>query len=197
MLTLLTIVVTIFGATIAYFQWRTAHQKVALDILEKRFTIYNELRTIVAEFQKHADFSLEDQRIYADAQRRARFIFGADVDRYLGSVRSDLMRGHFFEHQAGQTGSQEHEQDARMARLDSFYAKLDRMFVPYMRIDQKMPLWWRTDFLLKVKDVFNSVTKTPAPNKDDLASPLISSSNSPPTVPAPSSSDKQSPRVGA
>jgi hypothetical protein len=84
-----------------------------------------------------------------------------------------------------------------MDRLDAFYTELDRMFVPYMRIDQKMPLWWRTDFLLKVNDVFKPVVKTTTPNKNYPASPLISSSNSPPTVPAPSPSDTQSPLADA
>ena len=27
-----------------------------------------------------------------------------------------------------------------------FYREIDRMFVPYMRLDQRMPLWWWTPF---------------------------------------------------
>jgi hypothetical protein len=36
-------------------------------------------------------------------------------------------------------------------RINAFYKEIDRMFVPYMRLDQRMPLWWRTPLVTKMK----------------------------------------------
>jgi ABC-type multidrug transport system fused ATPase/permease subunit len=46
---LLTPVVAIVGATIAYRQWRTAQNKLKLDLFEKRFAVYEAVYALVKE----------------------------------------------------------------------------------------------------------------------------------------------------
>ena len=51
------------------------------------------------------------------------------------------------------------EQAARLNRISAFYREIDRMFVPYMRLDQRMPLWWWTPFTTKIKGRASSIAK--------------------------------------
>jgi hypothetical protein len=150
MLTYIATVVGIVGALIAYFQWRTAQQKVAVDLFEKRYEIYGDLRRIVSEFLTTAEFPDAAQRAFQAAQSLARFYFGAEVDEYLEKARRDLLTGAFFNRYAGSQGSGNLDNHlARMDRIGKFYADLDHMFIPYMRMDQRMPLWWWSRFRRK------------------------------------------------
>jgi hypothetical protein len=63
---------------IAYLQWKTAQVRVALDIHGTRHAIYQDLREAVREL----NFSNEVQAKYMDAQSRARFHFGSEVEEY-------------------------------------------------------------------------------------------------------------------
>jgi hypothetical protein len=49
------------------------------------------------------------------------------------------------------------EQIARLDRVNAFYSEIDRMFVPYMRLDQRLPLWWWTLFATKITDRASSI----------------------------------------
>ena len=135
--------VGLFGIIISYFQWRTAQSKVALEIFSVRFEIYSQLREIVSFFLRNAAFP-DDQAIqFIQAQSRARFYFGAEVDAYLERVRRDMVSGDFinrYPQQLTQFGADEHVN--RMDRLSNFYNEFDRMLIPYMRYNQKMPNWW-------------------------------------------------------
>lgn len=44
------------------------------------------------------------------------------------------------------------EQVARLDRLNAFFHEIDRMFVPYMRLDQRTPLWWWTPMVAKIEN---------------------------------------------
>jgi hypothetical protein len=74
---------------IAFLQWKTAQTKLALDIHATRYAIYQDLREAVTMFLKDLKFSNEVQAKYWDAQSRARFYFGAEVEQYLERLRHD------------------------------------------------------------------------------------------------------------
>ena len=80
----------VVAVAITYFQWRTAQTKVALGIYATRYAIYQDLRKAVSDFLRDLNFSLEVQGKYMDAQSRARFHFGAEVEQYLESLRRDI-----------------------------------------------------------------------------------------------------------
>jgi hypothetical protein len=50
MLTFIGSVVAVVGIIIAFFQWRTSQQKVAMEAHDERFNIYNDLRSIVSVY---------------------------------------------------------------------------------------------------------------------------------------------------
>jgi hypothetical protein len=135
---------------IAFLQWKTAQTKVALEIHATRYAIYQDLREAVSEFMRELNFSIDVQRKFMDAQSRARFHFGAEVEQYLEHLRRDMIGGHMFDRLPQAHGIVD-QQVARLDRINAFYAEIDRMFVPYMRLDQRMPLWWWTTFATKIK----------------------------------------------
>jgi hypothetical protein len=131
-----TAVIAIVGAVISYFQWRTARSKAAIDLLGRRFKIYEDLRTAVSAYLTSGQFSLEMQRIFMLAQSQARFYFGAEVERYLEALRRDIIAGHLFDRFAGRPNASVEDQIARPDRINAFYGEF-----AYMRIDRRMPLW--------------------------------------------------------
>jgi hypothetical protein len=148
--------VAIVAVAITYFQWRTAQTQVALGIHAARYAIYQELRKAGSDFLRELNFSLELQGKYMDAQSRARFHFGTEVEQYLESLRADMIKGHnrYGPDRYGQLQPGRHYADeltARLDRINAFYKEIDRMFVPYMRLDQRMPLWWWTPLVTKIK----------------------------------------------
>jgi hypothetical protein len=159
MWTLISALAAAVAVIIAYLQWKTAQTKVVLDIHATRYAIYQDLRDAVTMFLQEVKFSNEVARKFLDAQSRARFHFGAEVEEYLERLRRDMIYGATFDRYGPPDarpvlpqGTMYHllgtvdEQVARLDRVNAFYREIDRMFVPYMRLDQRMPLWWWTPF---------------------------------------------------
>ena len=136
--------------SIAFFQWRTAQQKVVIDVFEERYKIYQQLRTAVSDYLQTLVFQLEARRNFFEAMSRARYYFGAEVDSYLTSILRDINTAHLFDRYAERPSAKIDDQVDRLNRINAFYTEIDKMFVPYMRIDQKMPLWWWSALKLRV-----------------------------------------------
>jgi hypothetical protein len=107
-----------------------------------RDTIYKDLRDAVTMFGTEVRFSLEAQRKYMDARSRARFHFGAEVDRYLDEIRRAMIAGDLFDRFPQGHQKAVDQQVARLDQINAFYGEIDRMFVPHMRLDQRLPFWW-------------------------------------------------------
>jgi hypothetical protein len=144
-------IILIVGAVISYFQWRTAQQKVAFDLFDRRYAIYEDLRKVVSQFLQNLELSNEMQAAYMEAQNRARFYFGAEVEDYLENLRKEMLRGQFFDRYPTRVVGNVNAQIARLDRITGFYAEIDRMFIPYMRNDQRMPLWWWSNVFVLCK----------------------------------------------
>lgn len=150
-------IILIVGSIISYFQWRTAQQKVALALFDRRYKIYEDLRNIVTQFLQNLEFSNEMQRSYVDGQNRARYYFGAEVDKYLESLRIDMMQGEFFDRYTdNKPYANKDQQVARLSRVAAFYSEIDKMFIPYMRNDQRMPLWWWSNVFFSCRRWFDA-----------------------------------------
>jgi hypothetical protein len=62
-----------------------------------------------------------------------------------------MIRGELFDRYGPQAHLGSVDEQA-LDRVNAFYNEIDRMFVPYMRLDQRMPLWWLKPFIAKIKD---------------------------------------------
>jgi hypothetical protein len=91
----------VVAVIVAGLQWLTAQTRLALEIHATRYSIYKDLRDVVTGFMQNINFSNELQAKFLDAQSRARFHFGAEVEEYLEKLRLDMIRGHFFDRYGG------------------------------------------------------------------------------------------------
>jgi hypothetical protein len=142
------VVIAGFGALIAYFQWRTAHQRVVLDLFERRLAVFREIE----EAAKAALNDLGKQKLepaflsYVRAEANARFLFGEEVITALARLREDFAAVMAFSDIAVDHPEFQQLNDRKhgaLQRLAAFILNSSPLFAPYIRLDQKMPsLWW-------------------------------------------------------
>jgi hypothetical protein len=139
----------IVAALIAYLQWITAHQKIVLELFDKRFDAYQKLFHSLSPLYLHGTMNQSEYFDYVRAMERCRFLFGREIYDYLQSIRKDLS---FF------VAFTDEVIDANAAReklIDKKYDILERVtdfekvaipkFMPYLRLDQKMKYFWSID----------------------------------------------------
>jgi len=89
----LTAVVSIFapvlaalGLLIAHRQWRTAQNKLKLDLFEKRLRVYEAVdKFIMSQLRKHGDKTQVEQE-FLEALRSARWLFGKPIVSFCNST---------------------------------------------------------------------------------------------------------------
>ncbi|TMJ55760.1 MAG: hypothetical protein E6G85_02970 [Alphaproteobacteria bacterium] len=75
------VAVALFAAMIAFGQWWTARQKLVLDLFEKRFAIFMDLRRLVSEAIQLGKVSQPGS--INEVIARSQFLFGSDVNEHL------------------------------------------------------------------------------------------------------------------
>lgn len=139
----LTVLVAVVVAIIAFLQWVTARQKVVLDLFDKRFAVYEELREVIGRHVSQGAASIEDIGKFTRAAGRAQFLFGPEVISFLEERRLDLARAAFdFTHRPEPVPEERRQaaEDrivARLDRLGNFFGDLDMLVAPYMKHTQK------------------------------------------------------------
>lgn len=86
---LLVPVVAVLGVAIAYRQWRTAQNKLKLDLFEKRFAVYDAVRQLIGSIMTSGVVRTEDLYMALAKTREAKWLLSADIDVYLNK---DLYR---------------------------------------------------------------------------------------------------------
>jgi hypothetical protein len=82
----------IFVALVGFFQWRTAQQKAALDLFDRRHAIYLTIRNAVGQMRSSSTgFDQAREIEFLQAMERAYFFFGNDVENYLKQLWSDIV----------------------------------------------------------------------------------------------------------
>lgn len=143
---LLTPTIAAIAIVIAFMQWRTAHQKVVLDLFERRLAIIESARE--AAWAVAVEREVEKaHRLATDAAIRSRFLFGQDVVELLAEFQNNVFR-------ATETGGlREVKSTDELLRTADASAhavllKLNPMAERYMRMDQKLirtPAEWFRD----------------------------------------------------
>jgi hypothetical protein len=137
-----------FAALIAYLQWVTAHQKIVLELFDKRLAAFQEIQAALLPIMRNGAATQEDFFAFARAVERCRFLFGDDVHEYLAELRKKMS---FMSVYTDQTIDQRTEPD-RSRLIDKKYDYLNDLagfenhgaplFAPYMKLDQKMRYFW-------------------------------------------------------
>jgi hypothetical protein len=79
-----------FAALIAYLQWVTAHQKIVLELFDKRLAAFQEIQSALLPIMRNGAATQEDFFAFARAVERCRFLFGDDVHEYLAELRKKM-----------------------------------------------------------------------------------------------------------
>jgi len=74
------------GALIAYRQWRTAQNKLKLDLFDKRMLVYQAARDALGHITSHAELGHEQQIKYLSGIQTAKWLFGPEVNAYLSET---------------------------------------------------------------------------------------------------------------
>lgn len=75
--------VAVLGAIIAYRQWRTAQNKLKLDLFEKRFAVYDAARNLLASIMTSGKAKDEETFKFLSGTREATWLLNAEVAEYL------------------------------------------------------------------------------------------------------------------
>jgi len=80
-------VIALLAAVIGYFQWRTAQQKVVLDLFDRRMATYTALREVVAKVMASSSAATSENSFkFLEARDRAQFLFGPEVIEHLKKI---------------------------------------------------------------------------------------------------------------
>jgi hypothetical protein len=68
---------------IAYWQWRTANDKLRLDHFDRRFTVYNIARNLLATIMTTGRITSEDLYKFGSGVRETKWLLNDDIDNYF------------------------------------------------------------------------------------------------------------------
>ncbi|QLP99569.1 MAG: hypothetical protein HZY78_04275 [Burkholderiaceae bacterium] len=83
MAALLTPTVAVLGAVIAYRQWRTAQNKLKFELFDRRFSVYEASRNLLASIMTSGKAKDEEVFKFLVATREAKWLLNTDVATYL------------------------------------------------------------------------------------------------------------------
>jgi hypothetical protein len=135
---------------VGYFNWVTSYQKIIVDLFERRFAVYEELRRVISIENTHSYVDDKTFYAYVAAKHRAQFLFGPDVTAYLQEVFEDLKNARRMDRRDDRRPMTDDEIEKQVTgdvevldRLGAFYDKGDELFAPYMRMHQRLDsMWW-------------------------------------------------------
>lgn len=141
---LMTAGIALMGAWIALQQWRTAQDKLRLDLFEKRMVVYEAARTALGKIFTAGDLSPRDEAEYLVGVTGSKWLFGSDVHSYL----HDELWGKLIEmhcHVASldglEPGDERNALIGKRTQLRKWFTsqqdRLDSLFLPYLRFQHR------------------------------------------------------------
>ncbi|MGM4870655.1 hypothetical protein AB7645_05440 [Bradyrhizobium sp. 956_D2_N1_5] len=151
-------VIAAFAALVAYLQWITAHQKIVLELFEKRLEAFRDIQKAIVPIMRNGAITNEEFFAFAAAVERCRFLFGDDVHHYLAGLRERLAFMSAFTDQIID-GRDEPERSRLIDKkydylLDvaNFETEGVPLFTPYIKLDQKMRYFWPIESTLRARE---------------------------------------------
>jgi hypothetical protein len=135
-----TLVVGLIAAYIAWRQWRTSHDRLILDLFERRFQSFQELTIVISQGLNKPHPDTKDLGDFDRASEKARFLFGPEVYSYLREVRGHLVnliaigRGLPDMPDGAQRSTAENAIRAGLAEMNSFYETLAGLVTRYLQM---------------------------------------------------------------
>ena len=139
-------VIAAIAALIAYLQWVTAHQKIVLELFDKRYEAFvNVVRTLMPALA-YGGITNNEFSDFVSVVERCRFLFGEDIYSYLIEIKGDLAWLSAFTddviNQDAERGKLIEKKYDILNRIGDFEKTAVPKFMPYIRLDQKMKYFW-------------------------------------------------------
>jgi hypothetical protein len=141
-------IVGFFALLIAYFQWRTAHQRVVLDLFDRRIKVFEIAEAACAKIASSSPKPPSEALLQLhEAKGKARFLFGDDVNAYLQARIKDCaflmsLTSEVIESDPLNREKLIDKQANALLRIADFQQTAPSIFARYMRLHQKMPSTW-------------------------------------------------------
>jgi hypothetical protein len=119
------VVIALLAALIAFGQLWTTRQKLILDLFEKRFQVYLDVRRIASEGTQLGH--LEDPGLANEVLARGRFLFGSDVVKALEELHA-------------LTINLEMKEPSAAGEINKHFKAMVPLFEPYLGMQQRLPL---------------------------------------------------------
>lgn len=127
-------------AVVQYAQWRTANQKVVIDLYDRRLKAYSQIESAVYAVSREARVSKDTFYQFVVGRAEARFLFGDEVQAYLQELQEHFAWLISFGDEIIEQGND--DKHLRVQKVVDFFAKAPSVFGPYMNLSQKnTPLW--------------------------------------------------------
>jgi hypothetical protein len=84
--TIVTIVVGAIAGSIAWRQWSTSHDRLRLDMYEKRFAVYSAARKLINTAEVHGQTTIDDLGDFYQGIRGAEFLFDGDTRTFVSKI---------------------------------------------------------------------------------------------------------------
>ena len=140
------VLVAVFAALIAYLQWVTAHQKVVVDLFDRRRKAFELVEDALRPVFRDAEVSAEALNKLFAAKSECRFLFGKDVNDYLDLIHRDYGWLSAFNNSVIDASPKRSElideKYERLNRIVAFYTNGAPLFLEYLRLDLKMRYFW-------------------------------------------------------
>jgi hypothetical protein len=120
----LTAVVALIAVVIAGAQWWTARQKLVLDLFDKRFAVYMELRNVVTVAANLTEIENTDD--LKEVIAKSSFLFGDDINNELNLIFKAAVRLENGEFNAAE-------------EINVIFNRVRPLFASYLAMKQKQP----------------------------------------------------------
>ncbi|MCB4770946.1 hypothetical protein LGR54_20250 [Ancylobacter sp. Lp-2] len=87
--TIVALVIGGIATMIAYRQWRTAKDKLRLDLFERRLAVYDLIERYRARVLQNGSADTEDIRSLHEMASRSEFLFGRDVTEFIEKLKRE------------------------------------------------------------------------------------------------------------
>lgn len=145
------------AALIAYLQWVTAHQKVVVELFDRRRKAFELVEEALRPVFREGEVSLEALQKLFTAKSECRFLFGNDVNKYLDDIHRDYAWLSAFSNsvidESPKRSELIDEKYERLNRIIAFYNDGAPLFLDYLRLDMKMRYFWPFPPSKKISDV--------------------------------------------
>jgi hypothetical protein len=127
-------------------QWVTAHQKVVVDLFDRRRKAFELVEDALRPVFREAEVSADALSKLFAAKSECRFLFGQDVNDYLASIHRDYAWLSAFNNTVIDASPKRSEmideKYKRLNRIIEFYTDGAPLFLEYLRLDMKVRYFW-------------------------------------------------------